>query len=185
MINKNSNLYFILFFTAVIFSFVAILYFTHNKLEQKIENQKQQELQQALKQALMCNDILEKSLDNKIFFYCKKNPNLIAIHLFATQGYAGSIEYVASFDLNNYINQVIILNHKETPGLGDKITNKNWLNSLINKTPAQLRIKPDGGQIDSFSAASITPRALLSDSQENLIWVINHKENIISLQEYN
>ena len=59
---------------------------------------------------------------------------------------------------------VRVLAHKETPGLGDKIEARihPWILQFAGKTLENTRfaVKKDGGDIDSFTGATITPRAV-------------------------
>ena len=59
---------------------------------------------------------------------------------------------------------VRVLAHKETPGLGDKIEVRiyPWILQFAGKTLENTRfaVKKDGGDIDSFTGATITPRAV-------------------------
>ncbi len=62
-----------------------------------------------------------------------------------------------------------VINHKETPGLGDKIelAKNNWIlsfndKSLINPDRKRWKVKKDGGIFDQFTGATITPRAVVN-----------------------
>ena len=64
---------------------------------------------------------------------------------------------------------VRILEHKETPVLGDKIDLRisNWVldfdNQIYNAEIAtNWAVKKDGGQFDQFTGATITPRAVVN-----------------------
>ena len=55
-----------------------------------------------------------------------------------------------------------VLKHKETPGLGDKITKPRFRNQFKGKTLLGLewRVKKDGGFVDQITAATISSRAV-------------------------
>ena len=64
---------------------------------------------------------------------------------------------------------VRVLEHKETPGLGDKIELRinDWIldfkNQIYNADIApNWAVKKDGGQFDQFTGATITPRAVVN-----------------------
>ena len=61
---------------------------------------------------------------------------------------------------------VRVLEHKETPGLGDKIDTRisPWITQFAGKNLDNTRfaVKKDGGDIDSFTGATITPRAVVN-----------------------
>lgn len=56
------------------------------------------------------------------------------------------------------------LEHTETPGLGDKIDidKSDWVHAFDNQTlhSKKLAVTKDGGDIDAFTGATITPRAV-------------------------
>ena len=70
---------------------------------------------------------------------------------------------------------VRVIAHKETPGLGDKVElrKSNWIKqftglSLNNPTKDNWKVKRDGGVFDAFTGATITPRAIVTASQQIL-----------------
>jgi electron transport complex protein RnfG len=61
------------------------------------------------------------------------------------------------------INDISVLEQKETPGLGDKMqkSKSNFSLQFKNKNPAsfKLKVKKDGGEVDAITAATIRSRA--------------------------
>lgn len=177
-INKNSSAYFIVFFTVVIFGFILALFFVNEKLKNQIQQAKKQELVNALNQQLECKNFTSQILNKKEYFYCK-NSNIIAMHSFSN-GYIDKIEYLVTFDISTkYVKNINIINHKETPGLGDKISNKQWLANIYNKSLELLNLKRDGGTIDAFTAASVTPNKFLRNLRSNIKWLTKNQQQII------
>lgn len=86
----------------------------------------------------------------------------------APNGYSGNIHMLVGVLLDGTITGVRILDHKETPGLGDKIDLRisDWILSFDGKTvnpdnAALWDVKKNGGQFDQFTGATITPRAVV------------------------
>jgi electron transport complex protein RnfG len=86
----------------------------------------------------------------------------------APDGYSGSIRMLIGIYVDGSIAGVRVINHKETPGLGDKIDVKrnDWILqfaglSLGQPEKSQWHVKKDGGQFDQFTGATITPRAVV------------------------
>jgi len=54
-----------------------------------------------------------------------------------------------------------VLNHKETPGLGDNMKKEDFKKQFRGRSLANTRwaVKKDGGDIDALTAATITSRA--------------------------
>lgn len=78
-------------------------------------------------------------------------------------GYNGVIELMVGFRANGEIENIKVLSHNETPGLGSKIEEPNnpLLVSFTGKSPAELKmsVKKDGGDIDVITSSTITSRA--------------------------
>jgi electron transport complex protein RnfG len=96
-----------------------------------------------------------------------------AIETVAPDGYSGKIHLVVGVTLSDAgsakVSGVRVLEHKETPGLGDKIDLRisNWVldfdNQIYNAEIAtNWAVKKDGGQFDQFTGATITPRAVVN-----------------------
>ncbi|MBI1362546.1 MAG: FMN-binding protein [Proteobacteria bacterium] len=87
----------------------------------------------------------------------------------ALDGYAGPVDMLVMYDSAGTVFGVRVLSHRETPGLGDHITDDVWLESLKGHPPYHIR--KDGGQIDSFSGASVSPRAVLRALNQAADWI--------------
>jgi electron transport complex protein RnfG len=95
------------------------------------------------------------------------SPSAAAINAIATDGYAGPIGLIVGVDIEGRILGVRVLAHSETPGLGDPIDvrRSDWIRgfdgrSLDDPPTARWTVKPEGGDFDAFTGATITPRAV-------------------------
>lgn len=90
----------------------------------------------------------------------------------APDGYAGDILVLMGVAPDGMLTGVEIVAHKETPGLGDKIARREWRETFKGKTlRSKLDVKKDGGEIDQFSGATISPRAVTKAVKEGLKFV--------------
>jgi electron transport complex protein RnfG len=105
-----------------------------------------------------------------VVYLAKKQGVLTAacFKFIAPDGYAGPIGLVIGISNSGEILGVRVINHVETPGLGDKIelSKSKWIlgfngKSLDNLTAAQWAVKKDGGVFDQFAGATITPRKVV------------------------
>jgi Na+-translocating ferredoxin:NAD+ oxidoreductase subunit G len=113
-----------------------------------------------------------------IIYHGKKEGQLVgtAFSIIAHDGYSGDIEFMMGVAPDKTITGIEIISQKETPGLGDKILKEKWrsefkgksLESKTDKGIPFLDVKKDGGGIDQFSGATITPRALVKAVREGL-----------------
>lgn len=96
------------------------------------------------------------------------------------KGYSGAIRMLIGIDTEQQLIGVRILEHRETPGLGDAIEleKSDWIKgfdglSLETTLKAGWAVKKDGGEFDQFTGATITPRAVVNRVYETLAL---HKE---------
>jgi Na+-translocating ferredoxin:NAD+ oxidoreductase subunit G len=94
--------------------------------------------------------------------------NGIILPVETDDGYSGNILLLVGIDESGVLTGVRVLEHRETPGLGDKIEPRkaDWIynfdgRSLRNTDTLQWRVKKDGGEFDQFVGATITPRAVV------------------------
>lgn len=93
----------------------------------------------------------------------------VVLPLTATGGYTGDIHLLVALDRSGNILGVRVVEHRETPGLGDaiEIEKSNWIRqfngrSLFNPLPGQWAVQKDGGEFDQLTGATITPRAIVN-----------------------
>ncbi|MDY0160471.1 MAG: RnfABCDGE type electron transport complex subunit G [Bacteroidales bacterium] len=86
-----------------------------------------------------------------------------AVNTYSNNGFSGHISVMVGFDENGVIIDNNVLEHAETPGLGDKTSKdvSDWNSQFIGKNPAEfkLNVKKDGGDVDAITAATISSRA--------------------------
>ena len=104
-------------------------------------------------------------------------------------GYGGEIKLMMAVNSQGEILGVRVLSHKETPGLADKIesTRSDWIRvfdgkSLENTEKKAWAVKKDGGEIDQFTGATITPRAMVKAIYQGLEFYKRHKNAIANSQ---
>lgn len=107
--------------------------------------------------------ITPDGIDSLEFFPAIKSGKLIgmAIKTRSVKGYSGDIWLMVGLSITGEIQNIVVIEHKETPGLGSKMTSPAFVNQFLNKNPEQLKLKvrKDGGDIDAISGATITSRA--------------------------
>lgn len=86
-----------------------------------------------------------------------------AVETFSNQAFGGSLKLLVGFLPDGTIKEIAVLEHKETPGLGDKMvkSKSNWSEQFEGKNPDnfQLKVTKDGGDVDAITASTITSRA--------------------------
>lgn len=114
------------------------------------------------------NDPLAESstFDGITFYKATMNGQLVgyAAKTFTEKGYSGRFDLMVGFLADGSINNTVVLEHKETPGLGSNMALPKFQDQFLNVNIAQLEnqellVKKDGGTIDAISAATISSRA--------------------------
>ena len=90
-----------------------------------------------------------------------------AIRSYSPKGYGGNVWLMVGIKPEGTINNIAVLEHKETPGLGTKMNDAEYKAQYIGQDPGSfdLKVKKDGGQIDALTGATITSRAFSGATQ--------------------
>lgn len=116
-------------------------------------------------------------------------PVAVVMPVVAPNGYSGRIHMLVGIYHDGTLAGVRVLEHRETPGLGDKIDAKrsDWITgfsgkSLDNPQPRNWRVKKDGGVFDQFTGATITPRAVVNAVRRSLEYFANNRDDLFARQ---
>jgi len=112
-------------------------------------------------------------------------PVTAILNVIAPDGYSGRINLLVAIRYNGELAGVRVINHRETPGLGDAIDadRSDWIHSFAGKSldnpgPAGWRVKKDGGEFDQFTGATVTPRAVVKAVHNALKYYAEHREQL-------
>jgi Na+-translocating ferredoxin:NAD+ oxidoreductase subunit G len=145
----------------------ATLAFVYEKTKGPIETASKQKEINSIKQVMPAFDndpATAKAEKNGVVIYRLTNKNKLvgyAVKSFTDKGFAGHAEMMAGFLPDGKIYNIIVLQHRETPGLGTKMAEPHFSKQFIGKSPAtfKLKVKKDGGQVDAITAATVSSRA--------------------------
>lgn len=121
--------------------------------------------------------------DTLYFYPGKMDGELVgtAVETFTKSGFSGEIRVMVGLLPDGTINDVTVLKHEETPGLGDKMEKKksDWSNQFMGKNPAQFNVAvtKDGGEIDAITASTISSRAFCEAVIRAYSNYMNEKQN--------
>ena len=96
-------------------------------------------------------------------------PVGVVMEATAPDGYSGAIQLLVAADFKGTVRGTRVTEHHETPGLGDKIELRlsGWITHFAGKVihgpgDSHFAVKKDDGDIDQFTGATITPRAVVN-----------------------
>lgn len=163
-----------------------LLYFAFNNskplIEKNIKESRLAQFEYFLSHAEYDNDLLTSKINYQDvdFYFALKNNKIVMVFAesITKKGYSGDIRLITA--LNKLSNKpypeifgVSVVEHKETPGLGDKIDRKKstWILQFEQKTytnPDLWKIKKNGGEFDSLTGASISSKAVIEEVKKVL-----------------
>ncbi|WP_105896846.1 electron transport complex subunit RsxG [Haemophilus influenzae] len=170
----------------------GIFFLTKDKINAVIAAQQRELLLQVIPQDYFNNNLLESAVipqDKNLvgiqkIYFAKKDGNVsaYAYETTAPDGYSGDIRLLVGLDPKGEVLGVRVIEHHETPGLGDKIERRisNWIlgftNQPINEhNLSEWAVKKDGGKFDQFSGATITPRAVVNQTKASALVMLNNR----------
>jgi len=179
-------------FSFIIVGLVSLVY--HGTKDKIADNERRallQSLQSVIDKRLYGNDLandkiqLQSNGQIHTIYRARQAGQPIAaiITSTTTQGYNGDIDLLIAINVSGTISAVRVLNHRETPGLGDAIELKksNWIlsfNQLALQNLDQWAVKRDGGNFDQFTGATITPRAIVNETKNTALFFQQHQQEI-------
>lgn len=119
-------------------------------------------------------------------------PAALVFEAVAPDGYAGKIRLIVAVRSNGAVAGVRVTQHKETPGLGDYIELKKdknktrpWITqftglSLAEVADREWKVKKDGGRIDYYAGATVTPRAVSKAVHKAVTWAGQHSAQLFA-----
>lgn len=137
-----------------------------------IENQKAQKQQKAIMDVLPQKgegaQIAEPETVGDVVIYraTKDGEEIGAAVQVSEMGFGGAQKLMVGFDAEGKIVDYAVLEHQETPGLGDKIVfwfkdTKKQGQNILGREAKNLTVSKDGGEVDAITAATISSRAFL------------------------
>ncbi len=180
----------------------ALVAFTYRLTDERIAANEQAWLEQSLQPALsglfFDSGVSESVMtipaphdlpgsDDAIVYrvYSGETPVAALFVVSARDGYAGAIRLLVGIDIAGKLTGVHVLEHRETPGLGDGVesSKSDWVRqfdgrSLGDPAVEGWKIRRDGGAFDQLTGASVTPRAIVKAVKETLLYFEANREAV-------
>lgn len=171
---------------------------TKDKIEEQAQLQLLNTLQSIIEPKRYDNDITKECVNFSLgeqanntmqtAYIARKADSVIAFAMTATapNGYNGNIDLIVAVNMDGSVSGVRVLNHKETPGLGDKIElrKSDWILSftgkkLLSDTDSRWAVAKDNGMFDQFTGATITPRAVVQAVKQTLLYFQENQQALL------
>jgi electron transport complex protein RnfG len=111
-----------------------------------------------------------KNIEGLSFYTGTKDGQIVgvAVKTFTEKAFSGRFDLMVGFKPDGSINNIVIVEQKETPGLGTKMKEPKFKDQFNGKNPGsfKMKVKKDGGEVDAITAATITSRAFCDGVQK-------------------
>ena len=114
-------------------------------------------------------------------------PVAVLLNAVAPDGYSGAIRLLVAIDAHGTLIGVRVLEHRETPGLGDFVEERrtDWIRqfdgrSLDAPPPARWEVRKDGGDFDQYTGATVTSRAVTHAVRDALTYFARHRAELLA-----
>ena len=189
----------LLFFSLIGTAILAVTFnLTHVLIAQSEEGEKLKLINQVVPEPLYDNELIKDTLvisanaqlgtEQDTVAYrgrLKGQPSVVVLESIAPDGYSGKIGMIVAINYNGTISGVRVVNHKETPGLGDYIDifKNKWIVLFTGTSHARYKeedwqVKKDGGQFDYMAGATITPRAVVKAVHKTLHYFDENRDKL-------
>lgn len=149
--------------------------FTYTKTKPVADKVAQQKLENAIKEVVPEFDRLSEKykvegFDRLDVYTAYKGEAIVgtAIKTVSEKGFSGDVWIMVGLDAEGKVHNTSILEHKETPGLGTKMSVPKFKEQVNGKDlqTFKLSVRKDGGEIDAITAATISSRAFCDAIQK-------------------
>ena len=150
----------------------GMLALIYNIAEPRINEQRRLEEERAIEEVLpQAPDVIEKvEQEGLVFYKAKDAQGQFIAYVFITEayGYSSNIRTVVSLKPNGKIMAIKVLEHQETPGIGSRITEDEFLNQFKNKNINE--------QFDAITGATISSGAVIDSIKEKAQEILQYGE---------
>jgi len=105
----------------------------------------------------------DQAKDSVEIYPATENTELVGTAVIGSsdKGFSGTVKLMVGFKPEGTINNIVVLEQKETPGLGTKMKDDKFISQFRDKNPETfvLKVKKDGGDVDALTGATISSRA--------------------------
>lgn len=186
MATKRSAAYPIVFLTLVVLTSVVALTLVNGVTEERIAANKREAIKQML--ASLFPEMTDFVQDEESGLYSLFDASAVATdeetgetfvlsgfppvgYAFMTdgRGYGGKIGILVGLEVDRTVRGIRIISHQETPGLGAKITQLDFLDQYAGLSTSELAIRRDGGAVDAITGATISSRAVADGVAQGIV----------------
>jgi len=168
MAKQRGSIYPIVFLTLVVFLSVASLTVMDSMTREKILAAQQTEIQEML--ATLFPNLETFQFDEGSGKYTILNgaTTIGQAQMLQAGGYGGAIDILIGIEPDGRLRGIRIISQQETPGLGAKIGESEFLDQFARLSVDEIALSRDGGAIDAITGATISSKAVVDALRDTI-----------------
>jgi Na+-translocating ferredoxin:NAD+ oxidoreductase subunit G len=167
---KSKRFYPVIFLTIIVLVSVSLLLYINTFTSEVVEAQNRARIQEVLQSIFP--DLTDFQEDEGLIIIYKGDSIEGYAFTASGSGYSGAINMLVGINPDHNIKDISILSQTETPGLGSRITEKEFTEQFAGLAPDDIVLSRDGGSIDAITGATISSRAVTDAVREEMSRVI-------------
>lgn len=141
----------------------VLLALTNDLTADKIAQQEADALRESMQSVMPDADLFSKSSTEGVYAASKSGESIGWAIKVAVKGYSGDMTVLVGIGSDGVIKGVSILSHSETPGMGAKADDADYLSQYTGRNAEALTL---GADIDAVTGATVTSSALIGAVNE-------------------
>jgi len=153
------NAFPIILLTIVVAVCVSLLTYVDSLTRGRIEAQEEEKVQNML--SAMFPEMSRYEFKDDIYIIYSNSDKVGYAFIAIGKGYGGDINILVGLEDETTIKGITIISHKETPGLGTRITESSFTDMFRGINIDDVALSRDGGQIDAITSSTISSSAVV------------------------
>lgn len=168
MAKRRGSMYPIVFLTLVVFLSVASLTVMDSMTREKILAAQQTEIQEMLATLFPSLETFQFDENSGKYTILNGATTIGQARMLQAGGYGGAIDILIGIEPDGRLRGIRIISQQETPGLGAKIVDSQFLDQFVGLSVNELNLSRDGGSVDAITGATISTRAVVDAVRETV-----------------
>ena len=149
----------LLFLALVVLIAVTLLSFTNSITSPVVEKRLQQQVIDQMEG--MFPNVSDWDFEDDLYTLYTDSEKIGYAFLATGAGYHGEISILVGLENAETVKGIVILSQTETPGVGSRITEPDFLNQFIGVSIGDIALTQNGGLIDGLTGATISSGAVV------------------------
>ena len=168
MAKQRGSFYPIVFLTLVVFLSVASLTVMDSMTREKIVAAQQAEIQEMLATLFPSLETFQFNEGSGKYTILNGATTIGQARMLQAGGYGGAIDILIGIEPDGRLRGIRIISQQETPGLGARIVESQFLDQFVGLSVNELDLSRDGGSVDAITGATISARAVVYAVRETV-----------------